>query len=144
MKKQHVQLKEEDKVTLEELIDKGASLASQYKRALALLELNRGKTFKSVAETVGVVPQTASLWAKKYLLSGLGFLTDQPRPGRPTIIDGVDRAKVTALACSDPPEGYGQWSLRLLAEKVIELEYVETISHTKVGEILKKHTQASP
>ena len=143
MKKQHVQLKEEDKVTLEELIDKGTSLASQYKRAPALLELNRGKTFKDVAETVGITPQTASIWAQKYILSGLEFLTDQPRAGRPTVIDGVDRAKITALACSDPPEGYGQWSLRLLAEKVIELEYVESISHTKVGEILKKQSQAS-
>lgn len=144
MKKQHVQLKEEDRVTLEELIGKGTSLASQYKRAVALLELNRGKTFKAAAETVDVVPQTASIWAKKYASSGLQFLTDQPRSGRPAVIDGVDRAKVTALACSDPPEGYGQWSLRLLAEKVVELEYVETISHTKVGEILKKHAQAAP
>jgi hypothetical protein len=68
------------------------------------------------------------------------MLTDQPRSGRPLEIDGAQRAKVTALACSDPPEGYARWSLRLLAEKVVELGYVDYISHTQVGDILKKTT----
>lgn len=138
MKKQHVQLEATHKTILEEMVNKGTSLASQYKRALGLLELNRGKTFTAVAETVGVSKQTVSDWAKKYAQSGLKFLTDQPRSGRPPVIDGVDRAKITALACSDAPKGHGQWSLRLLAERAVALEYVESISHTKVGEILKK------
>ena len=54
------------------------------------------------------------------------------------VIDGQQRAKITALACSEPPEGYGQWSLRLLADKAVELGYVEEISHTAVRKILKK------
>ena len=58
--------------------------------------------------------------------------------GRPIEIDGQQRAKITALACSQPPEGYAQWSLRLLADKAIELGYVEEISHTEVRKILKK------
>jgi len=138
MKKEHVKLSEADRTYLENLIKKGSLPAKTYKRALALLELDRGRTFTEVAEIVGVVIQTASAWAKKYKESGLEFLTDKPRPGRPTVIDGLQRAKITALACSDPPEGYERWSLRLLADKAVELKLVESISYGEVRLILKK------
>ena len=81
---------------------------------------------------------TLSKWATKYRETGLAVLQDQPRSGRPIEIDGAQRAKVTALACSDPPEGYAQWTLRLLADKAVELGYCEHISHTEVATILKK------
>jgi putative transposase len=92
---------------------------------------------------VGVVIQTPSTWAKKYKTSGLEFLNDKQRPGRPKVIDGLQRAKITALACSDPPEGYERWSLRLLADKAVELEIVDDISYGEVHLILKK-TNSSP
>ncbi|MEM9282769.1 MAG: helix-turn-helix domain-containing protein, partial [Verrucomicrobiota bacterium] len=66
------------------------------------------------------------------------FLEDQPRSGRPKIIDGKHRANITALACSDAPDGFEKWSLRLLADKAIEMGIIEDISHTEVGRILKK------
>jgi putative transposase len=138
MKKEHVKLSEEDRTYLEKIIKKGSLPAKTYKRALALLELDRGRTFTEVAATVGVTKQTASTWAKKYQAMGLDMLTDKPRPGRPKLIDGLQRAKITALACSDPPEGYERWSLRLLADKAVELEYVEAISYGEVRRILKK------
>jgi len=81
---------------------------------------------------------TLSKWAAKYRETGLQVLQDQPRSGRPVEIDGNQRAKITALACSDPPEGYACWTLRLLADKVVELEYCDHISHTEVAAILKK------
>jgi putative transposase len=59
------------------------------------------------------------------------------------VIDGLQRAKITALACSEAPEGHSQWSLRLLADKIVELAYCEHISHSEVGIILKK-TMSSP
>jgi putative transposase len=138
MKKEHVNLNEADRTYLQNLLKKGSLPASRYKRALALLELDRGRTFTEVAEIVGVTKQTASTWAKKYKTAGLEFLTDKPRPGRPTIIDGLQRAKITALACSNPPEGYQRWSLRLLADKAVELELVDDISYGEVRLILKK------
>ncbi len=140
MKKQHVQLSESNRTYLEDLLRKGELPVKIYRRALALLELNRGKTYTAVAETVQATNITVSTWSKKYREVGLTMLTDQPRSGRPYEIDGVQRAKVTVLACSDPPEGYARWSLRLLAEKVVELGYVDHISHTQVGDILKKTT----
>jgi transposase len=138
MKKQHVQLTENDRIYLKELLSKGELAVKSYKRALALLELDRGKTYMAVAKTIQTSHITVSKWSRKYADVGLNILIDQPRSGRPPEIDGAQRAKVTALACSDPPEGYARWSLRMLADRAVELGYVEHISHTQVGEILKK------
>jgi putative transposase len=138
MKKQHIQLSESERTQLESLLKQGSLPARKFKRALAILELDRGRTFTAVAQTVGATKQSVSTWAKKYREHGLAGLEDKPIPGRPLTISGTERAKITALACSDAPEGHSQWSLRLLAEKAVELEYVEQISHTHVRRILKK------
>ena len=137
-KKQHVQLSDEEREYLEALISKGELTAKAYRRALALLELDRGQTYTAVSGTIKVSIVTLSKWATKYWETGLQVMQDQPRSGRPIEIDGEQRAKVTALACSDPPEGYAKWTLRLLADKAVELSYCEHISHTEVATILKK------
>jgi transposase len=138
MKKRHVQLSDVDREFLEALISKGELTAKAYRRALGLLELDRGATYTAVSKSLRVTIPTLSNWAAKYPESGLQVLQDQPRSGRPVEIDGNQRAKITALACSEPPEGYARWSLRLLADKVVELRYCDHISHTEVREILKK------
>lgn len=138
MKKQYIQLNQEDREYLEALISKGEQKAKIYRRALGLLELDRGQTYTAVSKMLKVTIPTISNWAAQYKENGLQVLQDQPRAGRPIEIDGNQRAKITALACSQPPEGYAQWNLRLLANKVVELEYCEHISHTQVGQILKK------
>jgi len=137
-KKHHVQLSNEDREYLETLTGKGELTAKAYRRALALLELDRGQTYTAVSSTLKVSIVTLSKWATKYRETGVQVLQDQPRSGRPIEIDGEQRAKVTALACSDPPEGYAQWTLRLLADKAVELDYCAHISHTEVATILKK------
>lgn len=138
MKKEHVKLNKQDRTYLKNLLKAGSLPVKTYKRATALLELDRGKTYTDVAATVGVVQQTVSKWARLYRESGLEVLTDKPRSGRPITFDGEQRAKLTALACSEPPAGYEQWSLRLLADKAVELGIVETISYGEVKLILKK------
>jgi len=138
MKKQHVELSDTDRAYLEALISKGELSAKVYRRALGLLELDRGQTYTAVSKILKVTIPTLSGWAAKYQESGLQVLQDQPREGRPIEIDGEQRAKITALACSEPPEGYARWSLRLLADKAVELEYCEHISHAEVRKILKK------
>ena len=143
MKKQHVELTETDRTYLQNLLKQGELCARKFKRALALLELDHARTFTAVAQTVGATKQSVSTWAKKYRENGLACLEDKPIPGRPVTISGSERAKITDLACSEAPEGYGRWSLRLLAEKAVELEYVEHISHTHVNRILKK-TNSNP
>ena len=115
MKKRHVQLIDIDREYLEALISKGELTAKAYRRALGLLELDRGQTYTAVSKTLKVTVTTLSKWAAKYRETGLQVLQDQPRSGRPVEIDGNQRAKITALACSDPPEGYACCTLRLMA-----------------------------
>jgi len=138
MKKQHVKLSRKDQSHLESLLSKGSLKVRKQKRILGLLELNRGKTYESVVELLQVTRPTVKSWSDKYKEEGLFFLNDKPRPGRPIGLSGEDRAKITAIACSDPPAGYARWSLRLLADKLVELEIVESISFKQVGNILKK------
>jgi putative transposase len=138
MKKQHVKLRKKDRDYLESLIAKGKLPAKMFKRATALLELDRGKTLQAVAETLGVCYVTVAAWRDNYKEQGLQRLQDAPRSGRPVEISGAQRAKITALACSEAPEGHTRWSLRLLAEKVVELGYCDSISYGQVRKILKK------
>lgn len=138
MQKQHLKLSDSDYKYLSNLIAKGSLKAKLFKRATGLLELHRGRTYQEVAKITGVVHQTVSTWCKNYNTVGLSFLKDKPRSGRPLEIDALQKAKITALACSTPPDGRKRWTLRLLSDKIIELNYCEHISHNQVGLILKK------
>ena len=138
MKKQHLTLTASERDQLETLLAKGSLPARTFKRATALLELDRGKTFTDVAATLNLTSVTLAALRDKYSASGLACLHDAPRSGRPIVIDGAQRAKITALACSTAPTGHDRWTLRLLAEKVVEAGFCDAISHTMVGTILKK------
>jgi transposase len=138
MKKHHITLTDKDRTTMEELLAKGTLAAKTFRRATALLELDRGKTLHDVAATLNVAYITVAAWRDGYKSKGLDALYDAPRSGRPPVIDGLQRAKITALACSNAPQGHAKWSLRLLAEKVVEAGLCDTISRTAVGNILKK------
>jgi transposase len=143
MKKQHITLSASDRNELEGLLAKGTLGVKQFKRATALLELDRGTTLQAVATTLGVTHVTVAAWRDGYQTKGLDCLADAPRSGRPTVIDGTQRAKITALACSAAPEGHARWSLRLLAEKVVESGICDHVSHAFVGDVLKK-TNSNP
>ncbi|NME73017.1 helix-turn-helix domain-containing protein [Flammeovirga aprica] len=139
MKKDHIQLSEEEKNHIKELLSKGDIKSRVSLRLTSLLLLNEHKTYKEVASILQVRLATVSDWKKKYKLEGLtSLLGEKPRSGRPLAITGENKAKITALACSTPPEGYSKWTLRMLADRVVELGYVDEISHTHVQEILKK------
>lgn len=140
MRKQlrYLQLSEEHQSYLTNFLAKGTVNVRVVRRASALLQLHQGMDLNKIAASLGVVYQTIAAWRDKYFQSGLDFLHDQPRAGRPNFFDGIDRAKITSLACSDAPAGRAKWSLRLLADKAVELELVERISYCKVREILKK------
>ena len=108
------------------------------RRALGLLELDKGKSYQSVADMFEMSYPAVHAWGKKYQTEGLKFIIDKPRSGRPVGLSGEQKAKITAVACSEPPEGYAKWSLRLLADRIVELDITDEISHTEVGRILKK------
>jgi transposase len=97
------------------------------------------ETDQAIAEKLEISPATVGRIRQRYAEGGVDVaINEQERSGRPPGISGVERASITALACSTPPEGYAQWSLRLLADKAVELELVESISFSAVGKILKK------
>lgn len=138
MHKEHIKLSQADQDFLMTIISKGQLPAKVFKRATALLELHRGQTLCSVSQTLQVSYQTVGKWRDNYQASGLKALADKPRGGRPVLIDGKQRAKVTALACSEPPSGRARWTLRLLADKAVELGLCQSLSHTRARTILKK------
>jgi putative transposase len=138
MRGHHVKLRKKEREYVEALVAKGKSSAKVCKRAPGLLELDRGKTRQAVAEPLGVSYVTVAAWREKYRTQGLRCLADAPRSGRPIEIDGGQRAKITALACSDAPTGHARWSLRLLADKVVALGYCQRISYVQVDKIRKK------
>lgn len=138
MQKEHIKLSQVDQEFLMTMISKGQLPAKVFRRATALLELNRGKTLCAVSQTLQVSYQTVAQWRDNYQSDGLQALEDKERKGRPVLIDGKSRAAITALACSTPPLGRARWTLRLLADKAVELGFCESLSHTKARSILKK------
>jgi transposase len=92
-----------------------------------------------IADLLHVSRATIHRIRQRFVTGGLNAaLEEQPRAGRPKVFSGREAAHITALACSNPPEGQAKWSLRLLADKAVELEYVESISYVTVFNILKK------
>ncbi len=134
----YLQLTDEHHSYLTKVLSKGSLNARVARRATALLWLHQGLELNKIAASLGIVYQTVADWRDKYFENGLDFLTDKKRSGRPRFFAGEVRAKVTALACSDTPDGRAKWSLRLLADKMVELQLCESISHTQVQHILKK------
>ena len=140
---QHITLTEEERTELLQLIKSGKHSARVLGRAriLLLLDRSQGQKMKlnEVADAMLTSIGTVSNVKRRYLKGGLERgLYDRPRPGAKPKIDGEVEAHLIALVCSDPPEGQARWTLRLLADKLMELELVETISHVAVGDALKK------
>jgi putative transposase len=136
---QPVKLTDNEISSLTTLLRRGAPSARTQTRARILRLLDRGQRPSAIAATLQVSAQTVFNIRRRYLTDGLdAALVDRPRSGRPVEIDGTRRAKITALACSTPPKGRARWTLRLLADKAVELGYCERISHNSVKEVLKK------
>ena len=139
----HITLPEEERIELLQLIKSGKHSARVLGRARIMLLLDRSqgeeRKLQDIADTMLTSIGTVSNIKRRYLKGGLEHgLYDRPRPGAKPKIDGEVEAHLIALVCSDPPEGQLRWTLRLLADKLVELELVETISHVAIGDALKK------
>ncbi len=138
----NIHLKQNERNELEQLIKSGKQSARVLSRARVLLLLDRsqGKARKisEVADAVMVTSGTVCQIKGRYFEEGLN-LQDKSRPGRPiSKMTGEVEAHLIALACSEPPAGFDRWTLRLLADRLVSLEIVGSISHVAVGETLKK------
>ena len=146
MKKVHLQLCEADRLPLQGLVNKSTLTVKAHRRATALLALDAGQTLQQAGlAAAGANYNSVAAWRDTYKEEGLAAaLRDRPRPGRPVRIAGTQCAQITALACSTPPTGHARWSLRLLADKAVELGFVEALSHNHARTILKKRACPAP
>lgn len=138
MRKEHLKLNEQEYSYLTTLTTSGELKARKYKRVMTLLWLHQGKTLAEVSRLLDYAYPSVIALKKNYLERALECLEEKPRSGRPIGFSGEERARITALACSETPAGRAKWSLRLLSDKAVELELVERISHSQVKNILKK------
>lgn len=140
-----VYLSAEQRSHLVNMIGFGRESARVLSRARILLlsdrSLGESREDAEVAEAVMVCPATVWRIRKEFALYGLeSAIYDKARPGAIPKITGDVEARITMIACSKPPEGHARWTLRLLADKVVELGYVDSISHVAIGSRLKKTT----
>ncbi len=137
--KNQVKLKAKEQKELKQLISKGTEKARKITRCRILLMAHEGKTDTHIIEVLKVARNTVRTARSRYVKEGLkAAINELPRSGAPKKFTGRQKAKITAIACSKPPEGRSRWTLRLLADKVVELEIVDNISHKTVQRTLKK------
>jgi putative transposase len=130
--------------SLKDLLNKGTAKARTLTRARILLALHQGKTPEIVSKDVFVSLCTVYNVRDKYHNEDLErALYDAPRSGAPIQISGKARAEITALACTEAPTGHLKWTLQMLADKSVELKFVDDISYGSVHNILKK-TNCNP
>ncbi len=139
IKQYHIQLPDQQRAELEHLIATGTHKARVLARARVLLLADQATTDKQIVAALGLGIATVQRTRKRFVELGLPqAIYDLPRPGRPPLLTGEIEAKLVMLACSAQPSGRARWTLHLLADKMVELHYVATISHQQVSNILKK------
>ena len=139
-----VELTSEERQMLQTLVRKGEHSALKLMRAHILLKADRNGpswTDAQISEAFGCHEQTVHNVRKRFAAGErLAALERKPqsRPSRLPKLDGAGEARLIALACSDPPEGFSRWTLQLLADKLVALDIVESLSAEGVRKILKK------
>ena len=143
-KKYIVRLTARERATLEAVVKKLNGSSQKVRRAQILLKADADGpawTDKQIAEAFGCRTKTVENIRQRLVLEGFEVALEGKRPAIPprrSVFAGEQQAKVIALRLGPPPKGFANWSLRLLAEKVVELEIVESVSHETVRRTLKK------
>jgi transposase len=132
---------------LNKIITKGSHTSQAFRTAYILLNCDKGEFSANIeiknaeiCKILKVGERTIDRVKKKFIEEGFESVLER----RPSIqnytkkIDGDIEAKIVTICCSTPPEGFSKWSLRLIADKMVELNYIDYISHVTVGEVLKK------
>jgi transposase len=140
-----IKLTKEEVEELYSIINKGSHSSQTFRTAYILLNCDEGEyaekiTNEQISKVLKVGMRTIDRVKKKFIEEGFEGVLERRPTSRvyETKSDGDVEAKLVALCCSEPPKGFAKWSLRLLADKMVELEYVESISHVTVRSVLKK------
>jgi transposase len=147
-----IKLNQSEVAELTKVINKGSHTSQAFRSAYILLNCDKGEfsektkiTNAEICKILKVGERTIDRIKKKFIEEGFESVLER-RPSMQNYtkkVDGDIEAKLVTLCCSEPPEGFAKWSLRMLADKMVELNYVDYISHVTVGEVLKK-TKLSP
>ena len=145
MKRYTVQLLKDEVEELKAIINKGSHTSHTFRAAYVLLNCDEGEysekvTNEQISKVLKIGMRTIDRIKKRFFEEGLEGVLERRPSSRlyEKKIDGEVEAKLVQLCCSEPPPGYAKWSLRLLADKMVELKYVESISYVAVGNTLKK------
>ena len=149
MKKYIIALTEEERKDLSDLTFKGKQRSQKVLNALILLACDEGvhqterSTNEEIARVLHISLRKIDRVKKRFVEEGMEASLDRKIRNRlyAKKTDGDFEAHLVALSCSEPPEGFARWSLRLLADKVVELNYIDSISHETVRRVLKKRNQ---
>lgn len=140
-----IKLTKEEVAELQSIISKGSHTSQAFRTAYILLNCDQGEysdkvSNEQISKVLKVGMRTIDRVKKRFVEEGFDQVLERRATSRKyeVKIDGDVEAKLVSLCCSEPPSGYAKWSLRLLAEKMVELRYVESISYVSVGNVLKK------
>jgi len=140
-----VTLLKDEREELMSIINKGYHTSQSFRAAYILLNCDEGKysekvTNEQISKVLKVGMRTIDRIKRKFVEEGLEFVLERKPPDREyeRKADGELEARLITLCCSEPPSGFAKWSLRLLADKMVELKYVDSISYETVRRVLKK------
>jgi len=140
-----VTLTKDEREQLTEIINKGFHSSQKFRNSYILLNVDEGEfsekvTNQKISDVLKVGMRTIDRVKKKFVEEGLESVLERQTGTRVYEVkaDGDFEAHLISLACSKAPEGFARWSLRLLSDKMVELKYVESISHETVRKVLKK------
>jgi transposase len=140
-----IKLSKEEVDQLMAIINKGSHTSHTFRTAYILLNCDEGDysekvTNEQISKILKVGMRTIDRVKKRFIEEGFEEVLERRPSSRvyDVKIDGDVEAKLVKLCCSEPPQGFAKWSLRLLADKMVELKYVDSISHVSVGNVLKK------
>jgi transposase len=141
----HVKLTESEVKELRNIINKGSHTSQTFRTAYILLNCDEGGfsekvTNEQISKVLKIGMRTIDRVKKRFIEEGLEGCLERQATTRiyERKIDGDLEAKIVTLCCSEPPKGFARWSLRLLADKMVEFNYIDSISYVAVGNILKK------
>jgi transposase len=133
-----VKLNHKQKQELLEITRCGKRPVRQVKKAQILLFANEGKIDEDIAELLHVTGRTVQAARLQFCQEGMEVLKRKPVPGRPKKVDGRVEAEIMAIALSDPPKGQARWTLHMIADQIVELKVIPSISYQSVRRTLKK------
>ena len=137
-KKYIVDLSAEEREQLRQLITRGTPSARKVTRARILLHAADGLSDEQISAALKTGIATVERTRQRFVEEGLECLNERPRPGQRRKLSGKQEAHVIAVACTSAPDGRSRWTLQLLADKVVELKYADSIARETIRQVLKK------